>query len=352
MQALRHGLEALLPGYCGCLAQRSRSPDVLLAEDCAPKPKAKAAQQWLGTGGGEAEEEEEALMAQQASQASPAHPWHDRGAARGSACEPAAAQPAARARWSADASRQATGRGWEGREARCSYASETEPSWSAADAAAGAPPWNDWDRHRASQWWGAGGGGGWSGGGWSGGAAAAVGAAAEAGWGGGWSGGGGWSDGAWAAEATASSSSSVRPGGASRQGRGGDPAVPRRWPSRCWEGDIPRLDLWGLHRGQLLQALSVCGAVFLQVEGTSAEGPQRRLPRPEFARWQGLLQETRVSRDFFESRQPVQHRFLRLSLREDLQRTLEGREKEHTPDTRVMFGVGGRRLPPPRVLFR
>lgn len=98
---------------------------------------------------------------------------------------------------------------------------------------------------------------------------------------------------------------------------------------------VPLIDPWGRDKGKLLEALAVCGAVYLEFEDDSGAP---RLPRPEYERWRQLLSHTRDERHVFRRRQCVQGGFLRLSYREDLKRTLDGDGKEHAPDDREMFG--------------
>jgi len=99
---------------------------------------------------------------------------------------------------------------------------------------------------------------------------------------------------------------------------------------------IPVVDPWGRDRGHLLERLSVCGAVILEARG---EINISRLFAPPYARWAELLSEARGSRARFNARPCIDGRVLRLSGREDLQRTLHGDAKAHTPDDRVMFGL-------------
>lgn len=97
---------------------------------------------------------------------------------------------------------------------------------------------------------------------------------------------------------------------------------------------IPMINPWGEHRGRLLEALAISGVAFLEI----GEGSGSPVPDPCYGQWFELLGEARSARARFNTRPCIEHRLLRLSGREDLQRTLEGHSRAHSPDDRVMFG--------------
>ncbi|CAE8585141.1 unnamed protein product [Polarella glacialis] len=122
------------------------------------------------------------------------------------------------------------------------------------------------------------------------------------------------------------------------------------------------MDPRGPQRGRLLEALALFGAVFLapgweeelrgpvgdapfEVKGDPSVPSAARwlgLPKildPAFEKWRNLLIEAQSHRDQWASRPVVHRRFLRLSFREDLRRTLEGQDKGHEPDERMTFGL-------------
>lgn len=86
-----------------------------------------------------------------------------------------------------------------------------------------------------------------------------------------------------------------------------------------------------------MEALSVCGAVFLEASSDMVVGS--RLPEPEFCWWHELWHEAVTSRSWFQQREPVRQRLLSFNRSEDLARTMQGGEKSHTPDLRYNFGV-------------
>lgn len=105
----------------------------------------------------------------------------------------------------------------------------------------------------------------------------------------------------------------------------------------CWSinrdsvDGVPRIEPWTRDCGCLLDALSVCGAVYLDFNGS--------LPDPHFERWHALFVEALTARPRFNQRPPILWRMLKFSNGEDLARTLEGGTKQHTPDVRHNFGV-------------
>jgi len=125
------------------------------------------------------------------------------------------------------------------------------------------------------------------------------------------------------------------------------PSAPGPLPMYCTMSgatlEIPAIDPWSRHRGRLLEALEVCGVVFLDVSA-DAETGEAKLPTPPYEQWEELLREAQSSPQTFNARQCVDGRFLRFSSREDLRRTVEGDGKSHTPDDRVMFGLTDKAL--------
>jgi len=102
---------------------------------------------------------------------------------------------------------------------------------------------------------------------------------------------------------------------------------------------VPRVDPWGRDRGRLLQALSVCGAVYLEVDSHSGTGTAR-LPDPSYAHWLELWREATAAPPSFWRRDLVSAGHLKFSRGEDLLRTLAGSAKAHVPDVRYNFGLG------------
>mmetsp|Transcript_86523 Transcript_86523/g.222884 ORF Transcript_86523/g.222884 Transcript_86523/m.222884 type:complete len:522 (-) Transcript_86523:52-1617(-) len=125
-------------------------------------------------------------------------------------------------------------------------------------------------------------------------------------------------------------------------------AVPR--PLSC-EPDIPSLDLAGRDSGKLVEALAACGVVYVRViTGESSKssrgccGPRTcgngaLTCRPQYLRWRNLLADAHRPRTCFYAQPAITARQLRLSRREDLQRTLQGSGKQHRSDDRTMFGL-------------
>jgi len=105
-------------------------------------------------------------------------------------------------------------------------------------------------------------------------------------------------------------------------------------------GGIPRIDPYGQHRGHVLEALAVCGVVFLRLSSKGDDANlTSQLCAPTYLRWRELLSESKCDRSRFMARPCILDRHLRLSCREDLRRTLDGEDKEHVPDKRFMFGM-------------
>jgi len=101
---------------------------------------------------------------------------------------------------------------------------------------------------------------------------------------------------------------------------------------------VPRINPWGSDRGRLMEALSVCGAVFLEVSaGEPAVGSA--LPDPHYSCWHELWREALTTRAWFQQREAVRQRLLSFNRSEDLARTMQGGVKAHTPDLRYNFGV-------------
>lgn len=94
--------------------------------------------------------------------------------------------------------------------------------------------------------------------------------------------------------------------------------------------------------GQLLESLMEHGMVYMSPAWTASACPQ--LPQPGFDSWQDLLVESRERRLSFVSRPCVRSRLLQLSGREDLGRTMLGREKRYAPDCRMTFGLNDRAI--------
>lgn len=97
---------------------------------------------------------------------------------------------------------------------------------------------------------------------------------------------------------------------------------------------VPRIDAWGCHRGRLVEALSICGAVFLE-----AGPPDVWIPNPEFGKWNSLWEEAVNYWPDFSNHYAVRQRLLNFNRAEDLARTLRGDAKSHSPDLRYNFGV-------------
>mmetsp|Transcript_19536 Transcript_19536/g.49452 ORF Transcript_19536/g.49452 Transcript_19536/m.49452 type:complete len:697 (-) Transcript_19536:113-2203(-) len=104
---------------------------------------------------------------------------------------------------------------------------------------------------------------------------------------------------------------------------------------------IPLLDLAGSDRGRLVEAMLRCGAVFVATDlSDDARGPSPlRIPVPRYEKWRQALEKAQQDPHTFYARQCVYDRHLRLSWREDLQRSRDGPSKDFVPDDRVMFGL-------------
>lgn len=96
---------------------------------------------------------------------------------------------------------------------------------------------------------------------------------------------------------------------------------------------VPLLDLWGRDKGKLMDALAVCGVVFLDLNGAK-QGEQQILAEPNYEEWLKVFDEARSSKADFFSRQCVTGKHLRWSRNEDLNRTMQGDTKAHSPDRR------------------
>lgn len=125
-----------------------------------------------------------------------------------------------------------------------------------------------------------------------------------------------------------------------------------------WRTVIPEVDVCGAGQGHLLEALHVCGAVFL-APGWGQAYPSGRFTssvsrdrgvtnslRPiaddlalAWERWRSLLVEATYERERWRSRPCVHGRHLRISANEDLRRTQLGKDKQHLPDCRSTFGL-------------
>merc|ERR1712232_1118657 len=96
-------------------------------------------------------------------------------------------------------------------------------------------------------------------------------------------------------------------------------AVARTLRSR-FSSDIPLLEPWGKHRGNLLEALLLCGVVFI----TGWPSDDLRSYGLEYGRWHNLWLEARTNSATLNARTCVKKGLLRIGGREDLQRTLDG----------------------------
>lgn len=106
-----------------------------------------------------------------------------------------------------------------------------------------------------------------------------------------------------------------------------------RAPNLSFSQMVPTLNPWS-HAGNLLAALRQMGAVYITDDGLGC------LPRQSFGRWRDLWYEALFHPAAYRRKQAARAWQLRFSQGEDLQRTLEGHQKSHTPDVRYNFGLG------------
>ncbi|OLQ03255.1 hypothetical protein AK812_SmicGene13799 [Symbiodinium microadriaticum] len=106
-----------------------------------------------------------------------------------------------------------------------------------------------------------------------------------------------------------------------------------RAPNLSFSQMVPTLNPWS-HAGNLLAALRQMGAVYITDDGLGC------LPRQSFGRWRDLWYEALFYPAAYRRKQAARAWQLRFSQGEDLQRTLEGHQKSHTPDVRYNFGLG------------
>ena len=102
---------------------------------------------------------------------------------------------------------------------------------------------------------------------------------------------------------------------------------------------IPRIEPWGRDQDHLINALSLCGAAFIDTDHFRSYRNEC-WPDPGFHLWHDLWQEALSPRQFFKKRKLFRNGHLKYSRGEDLRRTLEGESKQHTPDVRYNFGMG------------
>eukprot|EP00928_Gymnodinium_smaydae_P008173 TRINITY_DN12971_c0_g1_i2.p1 TRINITY_DN12971_c0_g1~~TRINITY_DN12971_c0_g1_i2.p1 ORF type:complete len:463 (+),score=36.80 TRINITY_DN12971_c0_g1_i2:34-1389(+) len=102
---------------------------------------------------------------------------------------------------------------------------------------------------------------------------------------------------------------------------------------------IPIVNPWGSDSGGLLEALSICGVVFLPI-GTRQEplGCLKEL-QTTCSQWLDVGQKVFACPWKYKRMPCVVNRHLRISDREHLQRTLEGQSQEHVPDNRCTISI-------------
>eukprot|EP00747_Dinoflagellata_sp_TGD_P212004 gnl/TRDRNA2_/TRDRNA2_85153_c0_seq1.p1 gnl/TRDRNA2_/TRDRNA2_85153_c0~~gnl/TRDRNA2_/TRDRNA2_85153_c0_seq1.p1 ORF type:complete len:501 (+),score=55.48 gnl/TRDRNA2_/TRDRNA2_85153_c0_seq1:123-1625(+) len=101
---------------------------------------------------------------------------------------------------------------------------------------------------------------------------------------------------------------------------------------------IPVVDPWGTDAGTLISSLSNCGVVFITARAPT-DSFQVALDSAKYAGWLRVLYEARWNPASFYKRECVRGGHLRLSVNEDLQRTVEGKDKDYSPDERSNFGI-------------